>query len=250
MSTAPKLRFCRSIPASAGIVYANSRKIGCKTCHGRKSSDEPEPCRITLQKMIAPVNPDDLYRAQARRLRARLAHRPEALMEALASLAQWHNQQHASANESSSVVEEPLSPAAPSPRRIPSRRQGASQGTIPVQANRIADDFAVLDQLPGAQPAAARQFANIVTTSIQAGNILPYSNRQRLIRTAQRMGLGRFDANLIIALVQNRVGPTAADAQAATATAPSARKHWLVPLALILSIEALVGAYIFWLLVG
>lgn len=161
-------------------------------------------------------------------------------MAALTSLARWHDQQHASAREQYSQGSEPLSPAA-----LPQRT--ASGNGVSVKVSRIVDEFSVLDELPGTQPSVARQFANIVAAELKTGNILPYSNRQHLVRTAERMGLGRFDANLIIALIQNRLSPTPATD---VVPAPTARQHWLAPLALILAIEGLVAAYIFWLLVG
>jgi hypothetical protein len=52
---------------------------------------------------------------------------------------------------------------------------------------------------------AAEKFAILVKYSL-IGTLLPYSARQALIRKAGRMGIGRFDANLIIATVQHRMG--------------------------------------------
>jgi hypothetical protein len=51
---------------------------------------------------------------------------------------------------------------------------------------------------------AARTFAGMVTERM-TGPILPYSQRENLLRAAARMGIGRFEANLIIAAMQHRV---------------------------------------------
>jgi hypothetical protein len=46
-------------------------------------------------------------------------------------------------------------------------------------------------------------FADLVTREVRAG-LLPYSNRLGLLATAGQLGIGRFEANLIIASVQHR----------------------------------------------
>lgn len=53
-------------------------------------------------------------------------------------------------------------------------------------------------------------FAEAVADALVAG-VLPYADRQRLLRRAARLGIGRFDANLIIASVQHRESPTSID---------------------------------------
>ncbi len=52
-----------------------------------------------------------------------------------------------------------------------------------------------------------RDFANAVVKSM-TGPVLPYSQRLELMRQAKKIGLRTFDANLIIAAVQNRVKET------------------------------------------
>jgi hypothetical protein len=54
-----------------------------------------------------------------------------------------------------------------------------------------------------------RDFANAVVKCMD-GPILRYSQRLELMRRAKRIGLRTFDANLIIAAVQNRVKETIA----------------------------------------
>lgn len=62
------------------------------------------------------------------------------------------------------------------------------------------------DQLATLQPKAdgpAGAFAQLVSQELD-GPVLRYSKRQRLIREAERRGIGRFEANLIIAAVQHQ----------------------------------------------
>lgn len=40
------------------------------------------------------------------------------------------------------------------------------------------------------------------------GPLLRYSQRQRLLRDAEQRGIGRFEANLVIAAVQHEAGAT------------------------------------------
>jgi hypothetical protein len=51
-----------------------------------------------------------------------------------------------------------------------------------------------------------RDFATLVMMRIQAG-VLRYSDRQTLLAAAAKMGIGRFDANLLIAMAQHRYKP-------------------------------------------
>jgi hypothetical protein len=57
------------------------------------------------------------------------------------------------------------------------------------------------------------------------GPVLRYSHRTRLIRAAERSGIGRFEANLIIAAVQHEAG----ERRAAERVRPSQRTcpSWL-----------------------
>jgi hypothetical protein len=51
----------------------------------------------------------------------------------------------------------------------------------------------------------ARDFADIVASQL-VGTVLPWSQRESLVRLADMRGIGRFDANLIIAAVQYQMG--------------------------------------------
>lgn len=57
----------------------------------------------------------------------------------------------------------------------------------------------------GDRGAAARDFADIVAAQL-VGTVLPWSQRETLLRTASERGITRFEANLIIAAVQNQMG--------------------------------------------
>jgi hypothetical protein len=54
--------------------------------------------------------------------------------------------------------------------------------------------------IPDAEPI----FSLAVATQIDAAGLLTFSDRQRLLRLGKLLGLERFDANLLIARVQNR----------------------------------------------
>jgi hypothetical protein len=74
----------------------------------------------------------------------------------------------------------------------------------------------------GHRGAAARQFAGRVDRRL-VGGLLPWSDRRTLIREAASLGIGRFDANLIIAAVQH----ASAAAEHSPSPQPRARKHFI-----------------------
>jgi len=51
---------------------------------------------------------------------------------------------------------------------------------------------------------AARNFADLVSARL-AGTVLPFSERESLVRAAARHGINRFEANLLIAAVQHQM---------------------------------------------
>ena len=55
------------------------------------------------------------------------------------------------------------------------------------------------------RPSPAASFADVVRGRMD-GPVLRYSHRTRLLHHAERCGIGRFEANLIIAAVQHEVG--------------------------------------------
>jgi hypothetical protein len=103
------------------------------------------------------------------------------------------------------------------------------------QLNR--DVSPAVDPLP--DPTPARIFSESVAAAME-GPVLRYSARQRLLKQARRMGIERFEANLLIAAVQHRMGIRWD--QAAT----PAGNRWVNPVAIILGVQALVGTLL-WL---
>jgi hypothetical protein len=57
----------------------------------------------------------------------------------------------------------------------------------------------------GPRSSEARNFADLVAARL-LGTVLPFSERESLVRTAARHDISRFEANLIIAAVQHQMG--------------------------------------------
>lgn len=57
----------------------------------------------------------------------------------------------------------------------------------------------------GDRGVAARNFADLVAARM-IGTVLPFSERESLVRAAARNGINRFEANLLIAAVQHQLG--------------------------------------------
>jgi hypothetical protein len=82
-------------------------------------------------------------------------------------------------------------------------------------------------QPPAQKPEGpATAFAQLVAQELE-GPILRYSKRQALIREAERRGIGRFEANLIIAAVQHQAGRAAPLREAK----PDDSSHWRTAIA-------------------
>jgi hypothetical protein len=64
-----------------------------------------------------------------------------------------------------------------------------------------------LEHLLTVPTATVRGFAGAVADALHDG-VLPYADRMRLLKRAERLGIGRFDANLIIASVRARLADT------------------------------------------
>ena len=116
----------------------------------------------------APAISSDEYRRQARRLRCRYAGRPDRLQRSLKTLAT---------------------------RAVPR-----------TSAPDVRDDGRSIDPHPqfraSGGPAAA--FARHLAREIPSTGILTYSSRLSLLRHAQKIGVRRFEANLLIAAVLER----------------------------------------------
>ena len=72
---------------------------------------------------------------------------------------------------------------------------------------------------------AAQTFAELVRQRMD-GPVLRYSHRARLIREAQRRGIGRFEANLIIAAVQHQRRPARCEVEPVAPRASSS-SSWM-----------------------
>lgn len=116
------------------------------------------------------LEPGQLYRRQARRLRDQYAGRPAELYRSLRQLSDRHDAM----------------------RAVP--------GTV-----------AVID----VSRQRADAFAQFVSDRLE-GEVLRYSTRLELLKTAGGLGIGRFHANLLIAAVQHQAGKPAACSRTAS----------------------------------
>jgi hypothetical protein len=86
-------------------------------------------------------------------------------------------------------------------------------------------------------------FAQLVRNYME-GPVLRYSHRARLIRQAENRGIGRFEANLIIAAVQHEVREgRAAD------TAAGASWKWRTGVIVFVATQAAIAIGWWWLLI-
>ena len=88
-----------------------------------------------------------------------------------------------------------------------------------------------------------RAFAQAVSTAME-GPILRFSRRQQLIRQAQRLGIRRFDANLLIAAVQHRLGSVKTK-HPVQSNSDSSPWRFALPIGLAIGLQAiiLIGAW-------
>jgi hypothetical protein len=103
-----------------------------------------------------------------------------------------------------------------------------------------SDDVSV--GAPSWADSVAGTFAVIVEKALD-GPVLRYSKRLELLRRAKRMGIGRFEANLVIATVQHRRGIEFD----ITKPADSAR-NWPGLMAACLIVQSLIIGAIYFLL--
>src|SRR3954467_9974919 len=89
---------------------------------------------------------------------------------------------------------------------------------------------------------ASAEFADVVAASID-GPVLRYTQRQVLIRDAERRGIGRFEANLIIAAVLHREG-LAQEYE----LPPVAQMGWLAPLLTFVGLQSAILLGAWWVL--
>ena len=102
-------------------------------------------------------------------------------------------------------------------------------------------DARVASPAPVDVPSRAQAFADSVASSFE-GPVLRYSQRRDLMQRARRIGIGEFEANLVIAAVQHERRKLPA---APTLTTRAADRIWrlpnLAPLLVVLAVESLVG---------
>ena len=96
----------------------------------------------------------------------------------------------------------------------------------------------------GSRSSAALDFADLVAEQL-VGTVLPWSRRESLVRAAAKLGISRFEANLIIAAVQNQMG---AGLGRSEARRPRLAKRIAVGLTVFVAVQAvIVAAAWYWL---
>lgn len=88
------------------------------------------------------------------------------------------------------------------------------------------------------------EFADVVAASID-GPVLRYTQRQVLIRDAERRGIGRFEANLIIAAVLHRRGM---GQEYELPPVPGGVLEWVAPVMTFVGVQAAILAGAWWVL--
>lgn len=156
------------------------------------------------------------YRRRARRLRYRHRNDPVALHLSLKTLAT-----ELDAGRPAKPVRHAVPPARPvaarpvTDRPVVTRATGAPpdesavrQARSAVEAETIAASRPVFDPAVSAaldaSPETVERFAKSVRSMLDATSILRFSQRQALLREAQVLGIGQFEASLVIAAVEHR----------------------------------------------
>ena len=152
------------------------------------------------------TTPADHYRRRARKLRWVHAGRPDRLHPALVALAKSHDAATRGRHGRATHVE-----------REPAEAEPYSP---------------------------AKAFAEHVARAMD-GQVLRYSQRLALLQLADRQGLGRFEANLVIAAIQHRMRQASGqpvDAESTTVK-PSPRRRATLPLGLLVfaTVQALIA---------
>ena len=91
-----------------------------------------------------------------------------------------------------------------------------------------------------ANPIAVSAFTGQVARELD-GRVLRYSNRLALLTAAAKLGINRFEANLIIAIVQHR--------RSLPPPPPPTGSHWPMIMAVAVAVQAAIVAAI-WRLLG
>jgi len=83
---------------------------------------------------------------------------------------------------------------------------------------------------------AAERFAGLVPQHLD-GPVLCYEDRQSLLEAARRLGIGRFEANLIIAAVQHRAEGEHVAMRSATVERSAVVAKWWPAVTVVLAVE-------------
>jgi hypothetical protein len=122
------------------------------------------------------------------------------------------------------------------------RREFPPRKTLSIRARRVASMASkvqpptpsILEQLtPDIDP---RPFLAEVRENLDDGT-LHYSDRIRLLQSAQRYGIGRFEANLLIAVVQHRNARSASHGMEALPQRRS-RRRWKIAAGIAVAIAS------------
>jgi hypothetical protein len=80
---------------------------------------------------------------------------------------------------------------------------GHDLGALHYALSQLAQETDKVAAPPPKEEGPAASFGRLVAQQLE-GPVLRYSRRQALLREAERRGIGRFEANLIIAAVQHQ----------------------------------------------
>lgn len=123
---------------------------------------------------------------------------------------------------------------------------------MPVRIGHVRS-LRTLEHVLGADPAVVRGFATAAADRFDAGP-LTLDARDRLLSRGERLGLRRFDANLVLAAVeqQHRAAPRTAASPATRSpviepAAPRLKLHWPAA-ATAVAVQASIVAGLWWLL--
>jgi hypothetical protein len=98
-------------------------------------------------------------------------------------------------------------------------------------------------RLESAAAPLAATFAQVVRQRMD-GPVLRYSHRTHLIREAERRGIGRFEANLIIAAVQHEAG----ERRGVESIVPSSSSSWIPLIVGICATQGAIFAGLWWMM--
>ena len=102
---------------------------------------------------------------------------------------------------------------------------------------------AVANPIVPLRAGAAQTFAALVRERMD-GTMLRYSHRTRLLRAAEQSGIGRFEANLIIAAVQHEAGAN----RPVGATCDASHAWTRGPLIAVAATQSLIAFAVWWVL--